>query len=77
MPDEELKYEKIQQIGIVSEGKKRTKELNIVKWGSQEPKFDLRNWNKEDGKPGKGVTLTADELQKLKEMLDNVLSGNF
>ena len=67
----ELKYEIINNIGIVSEGSKGWhKELNRVSWNEAEPKYDLRDWDPEHEKMGKGVTLTEEELRKLKEIID-------
>lgn len=47
-----------------------SKELNLVSWNDREPKYDLRDWNENHDKMGKGITLTRDELDKLKETLD-------
>ena len=41
--------------------------LNRVCSGN--PKYDLRDWDPENEKMGKGVTLTEEELKKLKELL--------
>ncbi len=46
-----------------------TKELNHASWSGREPKYDLRDWDPDHQKMGKGVTLTEEELQKLKELL--------
>ena len=46
-----------------------TKELNLISWNGREPKYDLRDWDPEHEKMGKGVTLTEEELKKLKELL--------
>ena len=40
-------------------------ELNLVAWNSGEPKYDIREWNEEHTRCGKGVTLGLEELQKL------------
>lgn len=48
-----------------------SKELNLVSWNDREPKYDLRDWNENHDKMGKGITLTRDELDKLKETLDS------
>ena len=44
------------------------KELNLVSWNDREPKYDLRDWDPENEKMGKGFTLTEEELKKLKEL---------
>lgn len=67
----EIKFEIIENIGVLSESSKGwTKELNLVSWNDKEPKYDLREWDPEHKKMGKGITLSKDELVKLREMLD-------
>ena len=51
---------------------KVTKELNLISWNGREPKYDLRDWDPEHEKMGKEVTLTEEELKKLKELLSEV-----
>ena len=46
-----------------------TKELNLVSWHDREPVYDIRTWNADHSKYGKGVTLTAGELMTLKNAL--------
>lgn len=36
----------------------------------KESKYDIREWAPEHAKMGKGVTLSKDELDKLKEVLN-------
>lgn len=69
---EELKYEIIERIAILSEKGKWTKELNKISWNNRPAKFDLRDWNHEDNKMGKGVTLTDEEMQNLRQVLDSI-----
>ena len=66
----DFKYEIVEHIGILSESTKGwTKELNKISWNSGEPKYDIRDWAPEHEKMGKGVTLSEEELKKLKELL--------
>ena len=46
-----------------------TKELNQVSWNDREPVYDIRAWNADHSKCGKGVTLTAGELAALRVAL--------
>jgi len=65
-----IKFEIIKNIGVLSESSKGwKKELNLVSWNDREPKYDLRDWDPEHEKMGKGVTLTEEELKKLKELM--------
>ena len=68
-----IKFEIIKNIGVLSESSKGwTKELNLISWNDREPKYDLRDWDPEHEKMGKGVTLTEEELKKLKELLGEI-----
>ncbi len=48
------------------------RELNIVSWNGNKPKYDIRDWSPDHSKMGKGISLTADELNLLKEVLSEV-----
>lgn len=70
----EIKFDIVEQLGILSEGDKGwKKELNLVSWNDREPKYDLRDWSENHDRMSKGITLTKDEVVKLKELLDNNL----
>lgn len=49
------------QLGTTS-SKGWTKELNQVQWNDNQPKWDIREWNEDHSKCGKGVTLNDEEL---------------
>ena len=67
----EIKYEIVEELGVLSENAKGwRKELNRVSWNDAAPKYDLRDWAPEHEKMGKGVTLSEEEYQKLKEIMD-------
>lgn len=67
----EIKFEIVKAIGVLSESAKGwTKELNLVSWNDGAPKYDLRDWDPNHEKMGKGVTLTEGEIRKLKTLLD-------
>jgi len=69
----EIKYEVTKHIGVLSEGSRGwQKELNLVSWNDREPKFDIRDWAPEREKMGKGVTLSNDEISKLKQLLEDI-----
>lgn len=69
----EIKYEITQQIGFLSESAKGwKKELNMVSWNDREPKYDLREWSPEHDKMGKGITLSKEEMQMLKKLLNEL-----
>jgi len=41
----------------------------MISWNGRDPKYDIRGWDPEHQKMGKGVTLTEEEVKKLKELL--------
>ncbi|GKX28840.1 hypothetical protein SH1V18_13200 [Vallitalea longa] len=68
-----IKYEIEEMIGVLSENNKGwTKELNLISWNGREPKYDLRDWDPEHEKMGKGITLSDDELKKLQALLNEL-----
>ena len=74
----ELKYEITEKLGVLSENAKGwTKELNMVSGNEHEPKYDIREWSPDHSRMGKGVTLTADELAELKELLAGIDLDSF
>ena len=68
-----IKYEITEKIAVLSERGTWSKEINKVSWNDRPPKFDLRDCNHEEGKMGKGVTLTEEEARTLMEALKEVL----
>ena len=67
--EREIKYEIVNEIGVISEEGQWRLELNRVSWNGREPISDLRKWTLNLEKMGKGVTLTDDELVKLCDIL--------
>jgi hypothetical protein len=69
----DIKFEIKETVGALSEGSKGgKKELTLISWNDKEPKFDIRDWDAEHKKMGKGVTLTIDELRKLRDLLNGM-----
>jgi len=69
----EIKFEIKENIGVLSESAKGwSKELNLVSWNDKEPKYDLREWDPAHEKMGKGITLSVEELKKLKDILNGL-----
>ncbi len=65
-----INYEIIKTLGVLSTSAKGwTKELNLISWNENAPKYDLRTWSPDHKKMGKGITLSEEELLKLKELL--------
>ena len=65
-----IDFEIMEQIGTISEGNSGwKKELNLVSWNGNAPKFDIRDWSPDHTKMGKGLTLSTEDLEALKKIL--------
>ncbi len=70
---DDFSFEITQSIGTIAEGKGGWNlELNLVSWGGRPAKYDIRSWSPDHQKMGKGVTLTKEELESLKKLLNGV-----
>lgn len=70
MEKNDIKYEIVEHIATLSTSDTGwSKEVNKVSWNDAEPVIDIRNWNEEHTRCGKGVTLTSEEYEKLKEVI--------
>lgn len=68
----ELKYEIINEIGVISENSKGwKKELNRMSWNGGEPKYDIRQWAPNHEKMGKGIILSEQEIRQLAKILND------
>lgn len=56
-----------------AEGALWHKELNLVSWNGKMPKYDIRDWTDGHSHPGRGATLTADELRELIEVAESIV----
>ena len=66
----DLKYEIKKSIGVIGEGTKGwKKEVNLVSWNERKPKLDIRDWDENHEKMGRGITLSKDETEELKKLL--------
>lgn len=69
----EIKYEILEEIGVLSESVKGwKKELNLISWNGAAPKYDLRDWSPGHEKMGKGITLTAEEISALFNIIGEI-----
>ena len=66
----EFKFEIVEHLGVLSTSPNGwTKELNRVSYNGAEPKFDLRSWSEDHEKMSKGLTLSVDEFEALRELI--------
>ena len=74
----ELTFEITKNIGVLSTSARGwTKELNLVSWNEREPKYDIREWNPDHSRMGKGLTMTAEEIVALRDLLNSLDLDSF
>ena len=68
-------YEIKEQLGILkqSDNGDFTTEVNIISFNGATPKLDIRKWDRRTDKMLKGITLTTEEAQALKDILLKVV----
>ena len=72
----EIQYEIVKKIAVLSMSDSGyTKEINLISWNGNEPKYDIRSFSPNHEKCGKGITLTADEAAALLKALQEELNG--
>lgn len=60
----EFKFEIVNNIAVLStERSGWTKEVNLVSYNDAPPKYDIRTWDPNHEKMGKGVTLSKEEMK--------------
>jgi hypothetical protein len=70
----EIKFEIIRKYGVLSDnGRGWRKEFNLVAWNDRDPKLDIRDWNEDHSRMGKGLTFSREEAIKLYELLGDYL----
>lgn len=70
----EIKFEIKEELGTLSESAKGwTKEVNLISWNGAAAKYDIRDWAPNHEKMGKGITLTAEEVEALYKILSRIV----
>ncbi len=69
----DIKFEIEKELGTIAESAKGwTKELNFISWNGKEAKYDIRDWDSQHKKMGKGITLSIEDIKKLKDILNSM-----
>ena len=69
----DFKFDIKKNLGVISESSKGWKrEVNVMTWNKKKPKVDIREWDENHEKMGKGITLNKEELKELKEILNGI-----
>lgn len=72
--NDQFSFEIIQNIAVLSTDRTGwTKELNLVSYNGAPAKYDIRSWDPNHEKMGKGVTFTREELVQLESVLRELL----
>jgi hypothetical protein len=72
--DEEIECEIIESYGVFSAGAKNwNKEVNLVSWNGRPAKLDIRSWQSNHERCGKGIALTREEAEELVKLLNKIL----
>jgi len=73
MGSREVIFEVKEHIEVISKNRSLTKELNLVSFNDEPPKYDLRVWlGIDDKRMGKGITFTGEELIRLRDCLNRI-----
>ena len=68
---EQITFEITEHIGVL--GVYHTgwkKELNLVSWNGNEPKYDIRDWDPAHERMSRGITLSEKEMGKIRDLLE-------
>lgn len=72
--DYDMNWEIKDHIGILSKNSRSgwRRELTRTRWNGNPAKLEIRDWNEDYTKAGKGMTFTDDEMGTLKAILNNL-----
>ena len=69
----EFTYEVTERIAVLSTNARGwERQLNMVSWNGNPPKYDIRDWSPDVSRMAKGISLTEEELKTLKGILDDM-----
>ena len=75
--DEEIECTIVKSYGIFSRGIKFwDKEINLISWNGKPAKLDIRNWQRDHKKCGKGIAITREEAEELVKLLNEILKSS-
>lgn len=71
---EEQSFKVVKDFGAFGEGKWQ-EHLTLCSWFGKEPKYDIRPWNEDMTKCGKGIVLEDGELFDLSQLIEEALDS--
>lgn len=71
----DFSYEVTEEIGVIGNPTPSgwTTQLNLVSWNGKEPKLDIRSWNEDHSRMGKGISLSMEDAKELANLLNSYL----
>lgn len=71
----EFSYEIIEEIGQVGKPTASgwSTRLNLISWNGGSPKLDIRSWNEDMSRMGKGVSFSKEDAKDLAVLLNSYL----
>lgn len=71
----EFSYELVEEIATIGNPAPSgwTTQLNLVSWNGKEPKLDIRSWNEDHSRMGKGISLSKEDAMELANLLNSYL----
>ena len=71
--NDQFKFEIVKNIAVLStERSGWTKEINLVSFNDAPPKYDIRSWDPDHEKMGKGISLSHEEMQTMLDALADI-----
>lgn len=71
--NEDFNFEIKKEIEVLSESSNGwRKELNLVSFNGKEAKLDIRSWNSDHTRMGKGISLDYEEAQLLAQAIEGL-----
>ena len=71
--NDQFKFEIVKSIAVLStERSGWTKEINLVSFNDAPPKYDIRSWDPDHEKMGKGISLSREEMQTMLDALADI-----
>lgn len=69
----DFEFDIVEELGVLSESRSGwTKELNLISWNGADPKYDIRDWSPDHERMSKGITLSVDEFNVLKNIISTM-----
>ena len=69
----EFTYEVTERIAVLSTNARGwERQLNMVSWNGNPPKYDIRDWSPDGSRMAKGISLTEEELKTRKDILNGM-----